>query len=429
MKHTLIFLALFLLLAFPAPVRAQGETPPQVDPNSMWGEVVDQSGNIRYDNLTDLGTVQESADWMPSIPGIGSIPASYHEYQTPSGNIVVLPTASTLFFMALNPQESGLAQSDSQLGMGAGMALEVPGLIKGMLQGYIDPAAITSLGYTNPDDFFTDVVNGRQNLWSLGGWDMMRFLRDLAKSSLSDNSVFTMLLLYTPGNCAHIPGGCPQNTNLPTPSLPPSCSTPIVQSGAITVTARKLAPLNPIVVGQDTERRGADVTWEVRVEPTSYTYGVQVPVMGIVCASWNGQGSSNCQTSDHKAGILEQIVVRYDCVQHTQIFPETLNWVTVSASLSQASRDWILNILSIHYPEAYLHHPSFSYPGNPSAGSLQGNTYVWTLTQNHVQIADPGYFNLVVAGSTTGTPVSSPRGFSRTGGQFGVYIKQIAIIQ
>ena len=183
------------------------------------------------------------------------------------------------------------------------------------------------------------------------------------------------------------------------------------------------------MVGQDTERRGADVTWEVRVEPTSYTYGVQVPVMGTVCVPWNGQGSSDCQTSDHKAGMLEQIVVRYDCVQHTQLFPETLNWVTASSSLSQASRDWILNILSIHYPEAYLHHPSFSYPGNPSTGSFQGNTYIWTLTQNHIQIADPGYFNLVVTGSTTGTPVSSPRGFSRTGGQFGVYIKQIAIIQ
>jgi len=429
MKHTLIFLALFLLLASPAPVRAQGETPPQVDPNSMWGEVVDQSGNIRYDNLSDLGTVQESADWMPSIPGIGSIPASYHEYQTPSGNIVVLPTASTLFFMAINPQESGLAQSNSQLGMGGGMFLEAPGLIKGMLQGYIDPAAITSLGYTNQDNFFSDVIAGKQSIWSVMGPKTVDFLWDLANQSLTDRSLYTMVLLYTSGNCAKVPGGCPQNASLPTPPLPPSCSTPIVQTGAITVTARKLAPLNPIVVGQDTERRGADVTWEVRVEPTSYTFGVQVPVMGTVCASWNGQGSSDCQTSDHKAGMLEQIVVRYDCVQHTQLFPESLNWVTASASLSQASRDWILNILSIHYPEAYLHHPSLSFPGNPSAGSFQDNTYVWTLTQNYIQIADPGYFNLVVAGSTTGTPVSSPRGFSRTGGQFGVYIKQIAIIQ
>jgi len=427
MKNTLTFLTIFLLLASPAPVRAQGETPPQVDPNSMWGEVVDQSGNIRYDNLTDLGTIQESADWMPSIPGIGSIQASYHEYQTPSGNIVVLPTASTLFFMALNPQESGLTQSDSQLGMGAGMALEAPGLIKGMLQGYIDPAVITSMGYTNPDDFFTDVISGRQNLWSLGGWDMTRFLYDLARSSLGDNSLYTMLLLYTPGDCANVPGGCPANASLPAVPQPTSCSTPIVTSGAITVTAHKLAPSNPLVVGQDTAKRGVDLTWEVRVEPTVYIYGVKVPVMGTKCIA--GSGTSNCTTSNNQAGTLQQVVVGYNCVQHIQTYPEGLNWVTPSASLSQTSRDWILDTLSIMYPNAYLHHPTFSFAGNPGTGSLQGNIFVWDFTQNGIQVADPGYFDLDVAGATTGTPVSSWRGFSKTGGQFPVYLEEAVIIQ
>ena len=67
--------------------------------------------------------------------------------------------------------------------------------------------------------------------------------------------------------------------------------------------------------------------------------------------------------------------------------------------------------------------------GNPGTGSFQGNTFVWTFSQDHIQVADPGYFNLDVSGGTSGTPVSRGRGFSRTGGQFGVYIKQIAIIQ
>ena len=60
MKRTLIFLAIFLLLASPAPVMAQGTTPP----DSAWGEVVDENGNILYGSLTDLGVVQEPADWM-----------------------------------------------------------------------------------------------------------------------------------------------------------------------------------------------------------------------------------------------------------------------------------------------------------------------------------------------------------------------------
>ena len=428
MKRTLIFFALVILLALPAQVLAQSQYPP-VDPNSMWGEVVDQSGNIRYDNLSDLGTVQESADWMPSIPGIGSIPASYHEYQTPSGNIVVLPTASTLFFMAINPQESGLAQSDSQLGMGGGMFLEAPGLIKGMLQGYIDLAAITSLGYTNQDNFFSDVIAGKQSIWSVMGPKTVDFLWDLANQSLTDRSLYTMVLLYTLGNCASVPGGCPQNASLPTPPLPPSCSTPIVKSGAITVAAKKLAPSNPLVVGQDTAKRGVDLTWEVRVEPTVYIYGVSVPVMGKVCVSWDGKGTSNCTTSKGEDGILQQKIIRYDCEQRTQLYPEGLNWVTPSASLSQTSRDWILNTLSIMYPNAYLHHPTFSFAGNPGTGSFQGNTFVWDFTQTHIQVADPGHFDLAVAGATTGTPVSSWRGFSKSGGQFPVYLEEAVIIQ
>lgn len=430
MKRILIYLVTLLLLTNPVTVLAQGQTPPQVDPNSVWGEVVDQNGNIRYSNLTDLGTVQQSADWMPSIPGIGSLPASYHKYQAPSGNIVVLPTATTLFFMTLNPQASGLDVASSELGTGAAAGIQAAGIIKGMLQGYIDPASITNMGYTNPDDFFTDVINGKQNIWSVLGSHTAGFLLSLAKSSISDQSLYTTVLLYTPDMCSQTPGGCPQNAKVPTlPPLPPSCFTPVIQKGAVTVTANKIAPAYPLVVGQDAAHRGTDVTWQVRIEPTSYTYGVQVPVMGNVCVPWDGQDSSNCTTSKGKPGMLEQRVVHYNCVQHTEIFPETLKWVTATASLSQSSRDWILNTLSILYPEAYLHHSNFSFAGNVSSGSLQGKAYVWTLTQNHIQVADPGYFDLVVAGATSGTPVSNGRGFSRTGGQFGVWVEESAIIK
>ena len=112
-------LTLFPLLVFPTQVLAQQQSAP-VNQSSMWGEVVDQNGNILYNNLTDLGTVQQSASWMPSIPGIGNLQASYHEYQTASGNIVVLPTASTLFFMALNPQEFRISPGGLAVRIGCG---------------------------------------------------------------------------------------------------------------------------------------------------------------------------------------------------------------------------------------------------------------------------------------------------------------------
>jgi hypothetical protein len=434
MKHTLILLALVILLAIPAPVLAQSQNPPApvVDPNSIWGQVVDKNGNIRYSNLTDLGPIQKSASWMPNIPGIGNLQASYHEYQTPSGNLVVMPTATTLFFMALNPQASGLAGASSQLQLGTGTELEAAGLIKGMLNGYVDPTALTKMGYTNPDDFFSDVIAGKTDIWSGLGPNTWRFLNSLAHESLTDQSLYTTLLLYTPGDCFEVPGGCPANASLPSAPAAPtppasSCSIPSVKSGAITVSAREIAPPYPLVVGQDTAKRGVDVTWKVTVGPTHYTYGVKVPVMGTKCIS--GSGTSNCTTSNNQAGTLQQVVVGYNCVQHTQIYTEGLKWVTPSASLSQTSRDWILNTLSIMYPNDYLHHPDFSFAGNPAKGSFQGSTFVLDFSESRVPVADPGYFDLGVAGATTGTPVSTWRGFSRSGGTFPVYLEEAVIIQ
>ena len=96
-----ILLAVLILASFVVNLVAfaQGEQPPQ---DSPWGEVMDENGNILYDNLTDLGEIQVDADWMPDVPFIDG-QATYHRYLTPSGNIVVMPSASTLFFMASQP--------------------------------------------------------------------------------------------------------------------------------------------------------------------------------------------------------------------------------------------------------------------------------------------------------------------------------------
>jgi hypothetical protein len=440
MKRTLILLVLVILLALPAvPALAQSQNPP-VDPNSAWGEVVDSNGNILYSNLTDLGPVQKSASWMPGIPGIGNLQASYHEYQTPSGNIVVMPTATTLFFMALNPQASGMAQASSQLGVGAAGTLEAAGIIKGMLQGYIDPTALaqamSTKGYVDQSQFFSDVINNDpQELWSLLGKNTVGFLTSLINQSKIDKSLYTTLLLYTPDQCFDVPGGCPANASLPVAPAPAaptppasSCSSPIVKSGAITVTASKIAPPYPLVVGQDDARRGVDLTWKVTVGPTLYTYGVRVPVVTNVCSPWNGTGPSNCKTPAGLAGVLHSST-SYVCQQRTTTYTEGLQWVTPSASLSQTSRDWILNTLSIMYPRAYLHHPDFSFAAFPDTGSFQGSTFVLDFSQTHVQVADPGTFDLGVAGATTGTPVSNWRGFSKSGGSFPVYLEEAVIIK
>src|SRR5574338_106621 len=88
---------------------------------SPWGEVVDENGNIRFDNLTDLGETTEDTDWMDISLPFGQeldLEANYHRYETPSGNVVVLPSPLTLVMMAMHPNESGLSDANSQVGVG-----------------------------------------------------------------------------------------------------------------------------------------------------------------------------------------------------------------------------------------------------------------------------------------------------------------------
>ena len=92
MKKFILILTLLALL-IPSTVYAQEQNP--------WGEVFDDNGNLRSD-LVDLGVTTEHPDWMSVELPFGqslNLDADYHRYQTANGNIVVLPSASTLFFM------------------------------------------------------------------------------------------------------------------------------------------------------------------------------------------------------------------------------------------------------------------------------------------------------------------------------------------
>ena len=111
-KKLQLFLSILVVIVsmLPFPVSAQ---------DNPWSEVVDANGNILYGKMTDLGEVQEDASWMPNIPFIDG-QATYHRYMTPSGNIVVMPSATTLFFMALHPDASGINNAYSALGNGIG---------------------------------------------------------------------------------------------------------------------------------------------------------------------------------------------------------------------------------------------------------------------------------------------------------------------
>jgi hypothetical protein len=119
----------------------------------------------------------------------------------------------------------------------------------------------------------------------------------------------------------------------------------------------------------------------------------------------------------------------YECVEHVQAFPDTLNLAQVSIRLTAASRNWILTELAQAYPGAALLHPDFSY-SFPGPGTLLGDQSItWTTTIPRIQTADPGDFATSVFVRTTGTPVSAPRQAQVSLGQFMVELVRVSLIE
>jgi hypothetical protein len=429
----LLMLVFFLITFLPAQqVFAQ---------DSAWGEVVDSNGNIMYDQMSDQGVVTQPASWMPSItlPVVGtvSVPAEYHSYVTESGNTVLMPTASTLFFMAANPQESGYQAAASTMGTsGPGVGVDAPtgiagiGAVFGALLGNAGGSemmtTINQAGFNGPSaaqDFFQSVVSGQTDIWSLNPAGLGNFLSSLYTPISTDHNLYTYMLLYTPGQCGSTPAGCsaaqlaltatvvptaPPPTAVATPPPPTICPGSSVKPGAISASASEVAPPYPLVVGQDPDKRGVDVNFSASVAPTIYTYYTPVPIYG--------EEETKCAK---KPCGTKQVITGYTCQMHTISYPECIASASASISLSKDSRDWILNELSIRYPEAYLHHPNFSFSGGGC---------IFSASQDHVQVADPGNWNVNLSGSTSGTPVSGARSFSRTS-VFSAWLKEVVIIK
>ena len=410
-------LTIFLLASFAFPVAADDGD------GSLWGEVLNADGTIRYDNLTDQGVQTESADWMPSIDlGFTSVDmqAEYHVYETPSGNIVQLPTAATLFFMALNPQESGLTEVSASAGGWGSALLTAPGIVSAMLNG----ADIDFSGsqYVNADQYADALISGETNIWSLGVGDIWHLTQSLLDSSTSDHNLYTMLLLYTPDNIPEeiaelLPEEPTDDDDDDEPPLPPRCPAPSVAVGAITRNGTLLSPNYPLVVGQDPDKRGVDISFNVSVAPTIYTYFEEVPIYE---SGWCGNcnGSSTGGTPCHRCRVL----TGWECQTRTQIFPETIPVAYGAVNLTNESRDWIEDTLSIRYPGAYVHHGSFSFPSSSGGSS-------WSFVQEHIQVQDPGEWNITIGGRTSGTPVSPVRNFGGAVNSFDVYLKETAITQ
>ena len=221
-----------------------------------------------------MGVTTEHPDWMTVDLPFGqslNLEANYHRYQTANGNVVVLPSASTLFFMAMNPQESGLTNSVGMMGNGYGSLITFLGLVAGDSVDWVGLLA-DHPEYKTPDQFWGAVLNGQQDVWTcFSGWG---FITNLLQMSWNDAALRTAYLMYLKGaqNCASIPGGC-SGVVTPAAASPKVCPEPTITIQQPTASIQKTAPNNPLVVGQDTEeRRGADVQARVTIPPVIFTW-------------------------------------------------------------------------------------------------------------------------------------------------------------
>lgn len=417
MRKTLFSLSMaFILLA----VISQNA----VAQDGAWGEVVNPDGSVRYDNLTDNGVVTDSnADWMPSIPLPGgnsiNVAAEYHVYSTPSGNQVVVPTATTLLFMSLNPQASGMSNAASEITNGAGSVVQALG-------GFLSPSTVSQLNYSSGSQFFSDVISGETSLWTAASSAMLNMSLDLLSAGLADSNFYTTMLLYTPDGCGASPAGCsaqqlsllptppplipvpPDSEIPPNPLAPPECHPPEVIPGKISRSGSLTGPGYPLVVGQDPSRTGVNVSFTASVAPTIYHTWEAVPIEECTPRAWPRTGK-DCY------------IVDWVCEQHTQTFPECISVASGSLRLTQDSKNWIVDELSIHYPGAYVHRDSFSFPATGGC--------VWEYNAPHVQVEDPGEWEIYINGQTSGTPVSGARPFGGKSGDFNVWLKETAIIE
>lgn len=417
-----------------------------------WGDFFDENGNPRP-GVIDLGIQRVPADWM-EIPeavrdfargvfGTGVdqyFEATYHVWALPNGETVMAPSATTLFFMAMNPVKSGLLNNEGAFTQSSGMLLQGLGLVAGGNIAGRDAlnALLQVLGMHN--DEIADAAIRGENAWTtlLTSKDLYDLFRILLGAMRQDKqALYLAMFLY--GHCSQSPIGCPDDLvkRMTTPEKGQTsdrttqiCGAPSITRGRITAAARKTAPNYALVVGQDPEQRGVDLEFTLTISPTVYTYYTLHSWQEPRCVDAKGR-SVKVKSPIEKNCVPPYKLeweTKYSCEQHTQTFCEQVRSVTAVASLKQSSRDWIQGELAQWYPGAHLYQPDWRWSGGRGSCDA-GNTFTWTLRQNRVQVRDPGFYALSVSGVTGGTPVTQPRPFNLGAGEFDVYLKETTVIR
>lgn len=436
--HIKLFsLAAAVLLAFSPIFAAQAQDGGPGD-DASWGDFFQTDGTLKP-GVIDGGEISQPADWMPDIGPLAnwgvSMNATYHVYTASDGSTMMTPTASTLLFMAMNPTQSGLINSNGQVGMGQGFVIEGLGNLIGgnttpqeLLSGIVQALGGNGISQVDADQFADALINNQGNSWAflVPGSDTWNIFRQLLNSSLTDQNVYLLAMLYN--SCTDSPNGCPPELCLANPTAcglptqvvstpvatqtpPPSCPGPSISQMQPSLSISALAPSYPLVVGQDKDKRGADVQASVSIPPVIYTWHEPIFETENVCRGGKNGIPLTCRNERVFKG----------CRAHQEALPEQITNSRATATLSDASRAWIVGDLGSKWYGAYVHRGSIDLKGygSPSSG-CGGGTCSFSLFASRVPFADPGIFNLLISVNTAGTffngkMITNPRVLSKTG--------------
>ena len=414
-------LVMLVTLVFSEPALADGIG---IDPGEVWLP----DGTVQWENLTYLGVT--SVD-INGIPLIGE--AVYERYQTPSGDLLLIPSPLTLTAMYAFPEE--FAELQGGYGWANVAGVGYGSLLSSLLEDAIDiPGMSELLSYANEYEdersFFRDLLSFQGPAWTFSYFTTIQMIEHMIGQAFSEGYLLWgwAMLLYDSSTCEVLPGGCPV---VDEPPEVYECADPTIEQGPPVLTVARTAPPYPLVIGQDPERRGADVQASVSIPPVIFTWYELVPVYESRCREAHAGEQGQCKTSPEKTylnGVWETVHVRDDCRQHVEVYPEPVTDVVVWARLTTASTEWIQDTLAQRYYGAHTKRPQLSLVPQlgPWSRGCSGGTCTASAFIAGVPFEDPGTFELLLRVETGGTPVTRPRSlFER--GELQVYLARVTL--
>lgn len=221
------------------------------------------------------------------------------------------------------------------------------------------------------------------------------------------------------------------------------CNTVWLEPGDIIASAEKVSPEYPVVVGQDPNDTGVFLSWSVEIQPTVLYYERWGKIAQVhACVNDEDpedflemecevkpNGTVQCKdTGSCPDGYSKLNTQLWGCMVEEKEYREGIVSIAPEAVLTAASRDWILGDLAVVFPGTYLRHPVWSFDSEIDC-LWNGNACSWVYSEGSIPVEDPGWYDLIISGTTTGTLISPPRTFRFTLGDFGVYFIDVASTQ